>query len=86
MSVKKFKISIFFIFLTFIYIVGTLSASNDSKTNKIKEATMLTKLPGVSLSTSFIENRIIYYDDCENRFYLNMQSYNYMDFIYAKQK
>ncbi len=86
MGIRYFKITIFFIFISFIYIIGTLGAYTNTDSNNIKEAAMFTKLPGISLSTSFIENRILYYDDCSNRFYLTLQPHNYMDFIYAKQK
>jgi len=50
----------------------------------IKDLTSLTKLPGISISTSYLEKRVIYYDDYSNKLYPNMKNYSQMDFVYAK--
>jgi len=81
---KYFISTIILIFVLFSTLVGTLFASSQTDYEQIKEVAMLTKLPGVSLSTSYIENRVIYHDDFSNRFYLDMPDYNYMNFTYVK--
>ncbi len=50
----------------------------------INNASSLTKLPNISLSTPFIETRIKEYDDFSNNFYLGMKKDTYSGFIYAK--
>ena len=54
-----------------------------SSLNKIQKITEVTKLPGIALSTEPFEERIPYYRDSSNRFYLNTNSYGYMEFVYA---
>jgi len=56
-----------------------------AKENKnIKVLTKLTKLPGLAISTSYLEKRVLYYDDYSNKIYPDMKNYSQMDFVYAK--
>jgi hypothetical protein len=50
----------------------------------IKNLTSITKLPGIAISTPYLEKRIIYYKDYSNKLYPNMKNYSKMDFVYAK--
>lgn len=78
-SIAFFSLSVVVLFL--IFKDNTLEVKH---IKQIEEITMLTQLPGISLSTSFLENRVLYYEDHSNHFYLNMRPYRFTDFIYVK--
>jgi len=62
-----------------------ITKANDNQTKVyIQNITKLTKLPGIALSTSYLQNRIIYYDDYSNKLYPQMKNYSQTDFVYAK--
>jgi len=61
-----------------------LEPSKSMHHTKIQAITSITKLPGLSLSTPPFQERIPFYKDSSNRFYLNANSYNYMEFVYAQ--
>ena len=68
----------------FIYIVVFKSNPSLAYENNIKDISALSKLPSISLSTPFIENRVKEYDDYSNDFYLGMKKDTYVGFVYAK--
>lgn len=51
---------------------------------KIEAFSKLTQLPGVALSTPYLESRIIYYSDFSNRIFPQIAEHRTMDFVYAK--
>jgi hypothetical protein len=44
----------------------------------------LIKLPSISFSTSYIENRLYEYDDNSNTFYIGVKRNDYRGFVYVK--
>ena len=46
--------------------------------------TKLTTLPHLALSTSYMQTRVIYYDDYSNILYPEMKHSSKVDFVYAK--
>ena len=79
-----FTTILFSIATFFIYIVVSKSNSSLAYENSIKDISTLTKLPSISLSTPFIENRVKEYDDYSNDLYLGMKKDTYAGFVYAK--
>ncbi len=79
-----FATILFSITIFFIFIVVSKSVSSLAYENRIKDISLLTKLPNISLSTPFIENRVKEYDDYSNDFYLGMKKDTYAGFVYAK--
>lgn len=79
-----FTFSIFVLVISFSYIVIFYSTISPKKYEQISQSSKLTKLPGISFSTPFIENRIIPYDDFSNDFYLGLQKNDFRSFVYAK--
>ena len=72
---------IFLISCLFMYILILLTTTpeqNNLHTSK------LIQLPGISLSTSYLGDRILEYSDESNSVYLGMQKDNYARFVYAK--
>jgi hypothetical protein len=57
------------------------SASEHYKT--LAQLTAFTKFPGVALSTGFLENRVLEYQDNSSRIYPQMRYYKRMDYVYA---
>ncbi|WP_455757829.1 hypothetical protein [Sulfurimonas sp.] len=82
--VKKFAFVFSSILVVFLYIVMFNSTPSKEHVNTITHATNLVKLPGISLSSTYIENRILEYGDFSNDFYLGMRKNNYTGFVYAK--
>ncbi len=80
----SFATFIFCIVAFFIYILVPKSAVSLEYESAVKNISSLTKLPGISLSTPFIENRIRVYDDYSNNFYFGMKKNTYTGFVYAK--
>ncbi len=75
-----------FVFLTilmglFVLILLTPHAQDNQD---IKTLTKLTRLPGLAISTSYLEKRVLYYDDYSNKLYPSMKNYSQMDFVYVK--
>ena len=66
-----------------IFIVSTSNYSKERK-NSIENLTRITNLPGLALSTSYLEKRVIYYEDYSNTLYPKMKNYSQMDFVYDK--
>jgi len=64
----------------------TLATVFHLKSNEraIKTISKITRVPGFALSTSYLENRIIYYKDSSNRLYPQMKHYKQMDYVYAQ--
>lgn len=60
------------------------SGSGDETRKYIQNLTSLTKLPGLALSTPYLEKRILYYGDDSNKLYVGMKNKSQMDFVYAK--
>ncbi len=83
MLVKKFFALAALFIVAFLVL---LSASSYSKTREtqISNLTKLTRLPGVALSTSYLQNRVLYYQDHSSRLYPEMKNYSKMDYVYAK--
>ncbi len=78
--------SIVFVLLISLFFFLTLHKSTSETRHKqqVQALCELTQLPGIALSTSYLEHRVIYYDDYSNYIYLDMMPYRYMDFVYAK--
>jgi hypothetical protein len=58
--------------------------NTDMKNNSVRELTYLTKLPGIALSTTYLQKRVIYYDDYSNKLYPQMKNYSKVNFVYVK--
>lgn len=67
---------------SFSLLILTTSYSKE-RAIEIKNLTKLTKLPGIALSTSYLQNRVIYYEDYSNKLYPQMQKYHKMDYVYV---
>ena len=81
--VKKF-FTLFSLFIaTFILLISASSYSKPRET-QIRQLTTLTKLPGIALSTPYLENRVLYYRDHSSRLYPKMKNYSKMDYVYAR--
>jgi len=81
------EVKLFFTFFTLLLVIFVFlifSSHESLNLTKIKAITEITKLPGVSLSTSYFEERIPTYKDSSNRFYINVNSYSYMEYVYAQ--
>jgi len=50
----------------------------------IKSFTQLTQLPHLALSTSYLQHRILYYNDISNVLYPQMREQHKLDLIYAQ--
>jgi len=66
------------IFLYVLILLGTTSKHNTADTMN------LIKLPGISLSTSHLGNRILEYSDESNGVYMGIDNDTYSRFTYAK--
>lgn len=75
-----------FVFLIFLCIAFgyVVSALNGTQNSEIQRLSNITKLPGIALSTTYLENRILYYDDDSNQLYPTQKKYTYTGFVYAK--
>jgi len=67
----------------FIFTLYKLNSFED-KNQSLIQVSSLTKLPGISLSSSYLENRVTRYEDNSNSFYLGMKKNNYTSFVYEK--
>lgn len=78
--------SLLFSVVVFVFFYLLLRQSSDSSLHQqqIENITNLTMLPGIALSSSNLEDRIAYYGDYSNRFYLDIKPYTYRSFVYAK--
>ena len=85
MSLKsKFFIAIStFILSCFTLLIYSAEYSAD-RALSINSFTKLTTLPHLALSTSYIQQRVIYYDDYSNILYPEMKRNTKVDFVYAK--
>lgn len=82
MSRLASRLSAITLFLLLVFLL--ILVSPRSKSGEMKNISNLMQLPGLSLSTSYIEDRIPSYSDNTNIFYINMKSDNYAGFVYAK--
>lgn len=69
---------IVFIFLCTLILLGTTPKQNTADTMK------LIKIPGISLSTSYLGDRILEYSDESNKVYIEINQDTYAGFVYAK--
>jgi len=83
MLLKLFFSAFFISFSLFVALLSQASYSPQRK-SQIQTLTKLTKLPGIALSTGYLENRIIYYKDHSNKLYPKMRNYSKMDYVYAQ--
>lgn len=60
------------------------SSYSKRREDSINQLTSITKLPGMALSTTYLENRVLYYDDYSNRLYPQMKNNSKTSFVYAK--
>lgn len=81
---KGFVGSIFGITAIFIYILVFNNISNSNHDEEVILASKLVKLPGIAISTTYVENRILGHDDYSNDFYLGMKRDSYTSFVYVK--
>jgi len=82
--VKKFTFIFSSILFVFLYIIIFKSTPSIEHENTVSYTSDLVKLPGIALSNTYIENRILEYSDFSNDFYLGMKNNNYTGFTYAK--
>ncbi len=85
MSLKS-KIFIYistFLLSCFIFLIYSAEYSAD-RALAINAFTKLITLPHIALSTSYMQQRVIYYDDYSNMLYPEMKKENKVDFVYAK--
>ena len=75
---------VFTISTVFIYMAVLVSTRDLRHDKNITAAAKLIQIPGISLSTSYIENRIPVYGDSSNDFYLGMKKDSFMSFVYDK--
>ncbi len=83
MLVSKFFLFFFLLMGAFSLLILPSKYSKEREL-KIQKLTSLTKLPGLALSTGYLENRVIYYEDYSNQLYPKMKNYLKMDYVYAK--
>ena len=83
MLAQKFFFLLGLLIATFVTLIRT-SEYSQSRELQIQNLTQLTKLPGIALSTPYLENRVIYYKDYSHRQYPKMKNYSKMDYVYAK--
>ncbi len=69
---------------TFLYIIIFKSTPVLEQEQAVFNASNLVKLPNISLSTTFVESRILEYQDYSNDFYLGMKKDSFAGFVYAK--
>ena len=72
------------IFSLFVYILFFNSISFINYNDRLLAVSKLTKLPSVSFSTIYVENRVAEYDDYSNNFYMGLDRSAYKGFVYAK--
>jgi len=81
---KKFIASFIILVTIFLYTI-TFGLNSSSKHDSIIIlASSIIKLPSISFSNSYIENRIMGYDDYSNDFYIGLNKSSYIGFVYAK--
>ena len=72
-------------FLLSVLVLLLFSSSYSKKReDSINQLTSITKLPGVALSNTYLESRVLYYDDYSNRLYPQMKNSSKTSFVYAK--
>ncbi len=81
---RSFSIALVVLVSLFFFLVLHKNSSEAVHTEQVQALCELTQLPGIALSTSYLEHRIFYYGDYSNYIYLGMTPYRYMDFVYAK--
>jgi len=67
-------------FITLFY----TAESSAYRNQEIKNLTALTKIPHLALSTSYLEQRIFYYEDYSDILYPQMIRANKMEYVYVK--
>jgi len=70
--------------LTLLFILSFKAKYSEDRAQQISTLTQLTKLPGLALSTGYLEHRISFYSDDSNTLYPKMKNYTKMDYVYAK--
>ncbi|MEA1982951.1 MAG: hypothetical protein U9N39_05345 [Campylobacterota bacterium] len=83
MRVKAFFLLLFASLFAFVTLLCNSQYSQDRE-SQIATLTRLTKLPGIALSTDYLEHRNPYYADSSNQLYPRMKNYSQMDYVYAK--
>jgi len=69
--------------MSFILLISTMKSSS-YRDEKIQNFVQITKFPHLTLSTSYLQSRVIYYNDFSNILYPEMKKQNKMDYIYAQ--
>ncbi len=67
-----------------VLLLGVYPQGKQEHSQFLSLVTSLTHLPGLALSTSFLERRVSEYQDQSNRLYPQMRYYKEMDYVYAK--
>ena len=78
---KSLLSTIFFITLCFLFVIFFLLKTPIDTTTNLKE---LIQIPGVSLSASYLDDRILEYKDETHSIYFNLTKDNYSSYVYAK--
>ncbi|MEA3228107.1 MAG: hypothetical protein U9P38_03440 [Campylobacterota bacterium] len=68
------------VFISLIY----FSDYSADRTASIQSFTKISKLPHIALSTSYLQQRIVYYNDYSNIFYPQMREENKLDYVYTQ--
>jgi hypothetical protein len=80
---KSFVLLLFCMLFLTSYALYSVSQKASNK-KEIELLSQITKLPGFTRSTSFLEHRIQIYEDSSNQLYPKMKNYKQMDFVYAQ--
>jgi len=81
---KKISSGIIVIVMIFIYILIFKSTPMLQRQRAICNASKVLRLPSISLSNVYLEDRILEYQDYSNDFYLGMKKDTFTGFVYAK--
>ena len=65
------------------FAVVVVDATTAAETGNLSLVTLVTKLPGLSLSVQYFEPRCRHYQDYSSTFFPDMRPINYLDFVYA---
>lgn len=83
MTIISTRLSIIFFLIvsTFLYVLFVLYSTPKQETKNISN---LIKIPGISLSSSYLGNRIREYEDETHTVYFGMSKDDFSSFVYAK--
>ena len=76
----------FWLFSAFVLLLffSLLSHTEPKSEKTLYTFAKITKIPSLGYSTSFLEQRVVLYNDAENRLYPQMCHFKKMDFVYVR--